>query len=197
MHHRVHGVRPDGVPYDTREPEFFRWNYATVVWGFGRAHELYHPDPLTGADLDEYYLQYCKVGMELYAEDLRGAILPRSKKELDDYLLATSNKMSLSPPGAAVMELYRPEGKPVYLRPLMGLVHWAILDMLPDWARHMMSVPTRSGRVETAARRKAVSGLMKGIDLAAGGWPEIEQAHARATATPRPATAQQKVSALA
>jgi hypothetical protein len=34
MHRRVHGVRPDGLSYDTRETEFFRWNYATVVWGW-------------------------------------------------------------------------------------------------------------------------------------------------------------------
>ena len=45
MHHTVKGVRPDGLPYDADDPEWLRWNYATVVWGIATAHEMYHPLP--------------------------------------------------------------------------------------------------------------------------------------------------------
>ncbi len=46
MHHTIKGVRPDGLPYDADDPEWLRWNYATVVWGIATAHEMYHPLPL-------------------------------------------------------------------------------------------------------------------------------------------------------
>ena len=45
MHHTIKGVRPDGARYDADDPEWLRWNYATVVWGLATAHELYHPTP--------------------------------------------------------------------------------------------------------------------------------------------------------
>ena len=52
MHHTIKGTRPDGARYDADDPEWLRWNYATVVWGIATAHELYHPQPLRGKDLD-------------------------------------------------------------------------------------------------------------------------------------------------
>ena len=55
MHHTVKGVRPDGLPYDADDPEWLRWNYATVVWGIATAHEFYHPNPLRGKKIDRYY----------------------------------------------------------------------------------------------------------------------------------------------
>ena len=39
MHHTIKGVRPDGARYDADDPEWLRWNYATVVWGLATAHE--------------------------------------------------------------------------------------------------------------------------------------------------------------
>ncbi len=43
MHHTIKGTRPDGATYDADDPEWLRWNYATVVWGLATAHEIYHP----------------------------------------------------------------------------------------------------------------------------------------------------------
>lgn len=31
MHHTIKGTRPDGARYDADDPEWLRWNYATVV----------------------------------------------------------------------------------------------------------------------------------------------------------------------
>jgi hypothetical protein len=81
MHHKVKGVRPDGVPYDADDPEFFRWTYCTIVHGFGQAHERYHPKPLKGRALDEYYREYTKVG-----EALGGTDLPATKAAVEDCL---------------------------------------------------------------------------------------------------------------
>lgn len=62
MHHRVKGTRPDGKAYDADEPEFFRWTYATVVDGLAGAHRRYHPNPLRGSDLDQFYREYSRIG---------------------------------------------------------------------------------------------------------------------------------------
>lgn len=32
MHHTIKGTRPDGARYDADDPDWLRWNYATVVW---------------------------------------------------------------------------------------------------------------------------------------------------------------------
>ncbi len=64
MHHTIKGVRPDGLPYDADDPDWLRWNYATVVWGgIATGHELYHPAPLR--NIDRYYGEFVRVGHAL------------------------------------------------------------------------------------------------------------------------------------
>jgi uncharacterized protein (DUF2236 family) len=181
MHRKVHGVRRDGLPYDTRETEFFRWNYATVVWGWARAHEVYHPHPLRGADLDEYYRQYTRIGRELFGEPID---LPASKAEVADYLEETSKQLALSPPGAKLWAVYQTKGKPLKARPVVGLVRWAILDLQPDWAREILLAPPRSGKVSTAVRRSIIRGLFAVANSTTKDFPEIADAYRRARATP-------------
>lgn len=81
MHHTVKGTRPHGARYDADDPEWLRWNYATVVWGIATAHELYHPNPLRGKEIDRYYGEFVRVG-----HTLGGAHLPTSKQEALDCL---------------------------------------------------------------------------------------------------------------
>ncbi len=69
MHHTIKGVRPDGARYDADDPEWLRWNYATVVWGIATAHELYHPNPLRGKKIDRYYSEFVRVGHALGGTD--------------------------------------------------------------------------------------------------------------------------------
>ena len=81
MHHTIKGVRPDGAAYDADDPDWLRWNYATVVWGLATAHELYHPNPLRGKKLDRYYGEFIRVGHALGGTDL-----PTTKAETLDCL---------------------------------------------------------------------------------------------------------------
>jgi uncharacterized protein (DUF2236 family) len=180
MHRRVHGVRPDGLTYDTQEPEFFRWNYATVVWGWASAHEVYHPRPLRGADLDEYYRQYTRIGVELFGEPID---LPASKAEVADYLEESSKNLALSPPGASLWALYQTAGKPLKARPAIGLIQWVILDLMPDWALEMFSAPPRSGKVSAAARRATMRRLLAVAHSTTKDLPELADAYRRANAT--------------
>lgn len=91
MHHTIKGVRPDGAPYDADDPDWLRWNYATVVWGLATAHELYHPQPLRGKKLDRYYGEFVRVGHALGGTDL-----PATKAETLDCLESYLPKLALT-----------------------------------------------------------------------------------------------------
>jgi uncharacterized protein (DUF2236 family) len=187
MHSRVHGTRRDGLPYDTREEEFYRWNYATVVWGWAKGHELYHPHPLRGEDLDEYFRQYTKVGVELYGKPID---LPASKAEVDAYLAESARYCALSPPGAKLWAVWQPKGKSLKARPLISLIHWALLDLMPDWAREMFSAPPRSSDVSAACRRATLRAVVALANDSTKHFPEIADAYRRAAGTPSAPTAE-------
>ena len=92
MHHTIKGVRPDGLPYDADDPHWLRWNYATVVWGIATAHEIYHPRPLRGDDLDRYYGEFVRVGHALGGTDL-----PATKAETLECLEGYLPRLALNP----------------------------------------------------------------------------------------------------
>lgn len=176
MHQKVHGNRPDGQAYDAMEKRLFDWNYATVVWGFARSHELYHPKPLQGADLDAYFAEYRKVG-----EALGGHGLPSTKAENDELLLESRHELGLTPAGANFYNLISPGQNKAAVRPALALLNWMIFDMFPDWARELCRAPARSGSTGAAARRRVVRGLFNTIHESSN-KVEPRQAIARAAA---------------
>ena len=91
MHHTIKGVRPDGAAYDADDPDWLRWNYATVVWGLATAHEMYHPRPLRGKKLDRYYGEFVRVGHALGGTDL-----PTTKAETLDCLESYLPRLALT-----------------------------------------------------------------------------------------------------
>ena len=92
MHHTIKGTRPDGARYDADDPDWLRWNYATVVWGLATAHELYHPQPLRGKNIDRYYGEFVRVGHALGGTDL-----PTTKAETLDCLEVVSAEAGRHP----------------------------------------------------------------------------------------------------
>jgi uncharacterized protein (DUF2236 family) len=165
MHHTIKGVRPDGARYDADDPEWLRWNYATVVWGLATAHELYHPNPLRGKKIDDYYGEFVRVGHALGGTDL-----PTTKADtlecLKSYLprLAVTHGMAMST-GA---NLALPH----------SAIDWAIRDTMPKWAKELIT-HRDPNIVERTARRAAVWSIINGLELAAGTAPEFRQAQAR------------------
>jgi len=165
MHHTIKGVRPDGAAYDADDPEWLRWNYATVVWGLATAHELYHPNPLRGKKIDDYYGEFVRVGHALGGTDL-----PTTKAEtlecLKSYLprLAVTHGMAMS----TGRNLPMPH----------SAVDWAIRDTMPKWAKELIS-HRDPNIIERTARRAAVWSIINGLHFAAGTAPEFRQAQAR------------------
>lgn len=180
MHHTVKGTRPDGLDYDADDPEWLRWNYATVVWGIATAHEYYHPNPLRGRKIDRYYEEFVKVG-----EALGGTDLPATKAETLDCLHAYLPRLAITY-GAAMAtgpNLHGAEIGP----PGGELVDWAMRDTLPSWAAAMvMHKPPNP--VERLARQAAVWAVINGIHTAMGPLPEFKAAQARAAGGVKRAT---------
>jgi uncharacterized protein (DUF2236 family) len=169
MHHTVKGVRPDGLAYDADDPDWLRWNYATVVWGIATAHQMYHPIPLR--DIDHYYGEFVRVGHALGGTDL-----PATKAETLDCLRSYLPRLALThgaalATGAALMS--NPD-----VPQAAKFFDWAIRDAMPDWAAEMvMYQPPHP--VERAARRAATWAALNGTQAAMGPLPEFRQARRR------------------
>lgn len=165
MHHTVKGVRPDGARYDADDPDWLRWNYATVVWGLATAHELYHPKPLRGRGLDRYYGEFVRVGHALGGTDL-----PTTKAETLDCLESYLPKLAVTYGTAA--------STGPGLAPAQRALDWAIRDTLPRWAAQLVQ-HTNPNPVRRAARRAAVRAVITGLTAVTGPIPEFQQAQAR------------------
>ncbi|HEY7052627.1 MAG TPA: oxygenase MpaB family protein [Mycobacterium sp.] len=165
MHHTIKGVRPDGAAYDADDPDWLRWNYATVVWGLATAHELYHPNPLRGKKIDRYYGEFVRVGHALGGTDL-----PSTKAETLDCLESYLPRLAVT------------HGMAMSTGPNLPLPHnavdWAIRDTMPKWAAQLIQ-HTSPNIVERTARRAAVWTVINGLSAVTGPIPEFRQAQAR------------------
>lgn len=165
MHHTVKGVRPDGARYDADDPDWLRWNYATVVWGLATAHELYHPKPLRGKEIDRYYGEFVRVG-----QALGGTGLPTTKAETLDCLESYLPRLAVT--YGTAMSTGRGLPRP------QRAVDWAIRDALPKWAAQLVQ-HRDPDPVTRAARRAAVRAVITGLTAVSGPIPEFQQAQAR------------------
>ena len=168
MHHTIKGTRPDGARYDADDPDWLRWNYATVVWGLATAHELYHPQPLRGKKIDRYYGEFVRVGHALGGTDL-----PTTKAETLDCLqsyvpkLAVTHGMAMATAPVCRWRRARSTGRSATRCP-SGRRRW--------WQH------TNPNIVERTARRAAVWAVINGLSTATGPIPEFRQAQARVKA---------------
>lgn len=170
MHHTIKGTRPDGAPYDADDPDWLRWNYATVVWGLATAHENYHHWPLRGRALDRYYREFTRVGRALGGTDL-----PETKAETLDCLHDYLPKLAVTP-GRAFST--GPNLRRKDTLPLIGpSLDWAARDLLPDWAQQM--VMHRASLTERVRRRSAIWLTVNALGAGIGPLPEYHQALAR------------------
>lgn len=165
MHHTIKGTRPDGARYDADDPDWLRWNYATVAWGVATAHELYHPQPLRGKQIDRYYGEFVRVGHALGGTDL-----PSTKQETLDCLKSYLPKLAVTYGTAMATG----PGLPMP----QSALNWAVRDTMPPWAMGLIQ-HRNPNIVERTARRAMVWSIINGIHVAASPVPEFEQAGAR------------------
>jgi uncharacterized protein (DUF2236 family) len=173
MHGNVKGQRPDGRRYDADDPEFFRWTYATVVDGLAGAHERYHPKPLRGSDLDQFYRDYTKVG-----EALGGVDLPATKAECQRVLVESpsAEQVGLNADNIKYIQLMQPP-KAKLPKPFYDFGYWMIMDMMPPPVQQAVGFTQPSATVLKNYRR--FGRLMLNAPRALGELREVEQARRR------------------
>jgi uncharacterized protein (DUF2236 family) len=173
MHHTVKGTRPDGLAYDADDPDWLRWNYATVVWGLATAHERYHRRPLRGDDLDRYYREFVRVG-----EALGGTDLPATKADVAECLESYLPRLALTPIKAFATGPNLRDSKARAWEPGSEFMDWAARDMLPRWAQKLALYQPPNPLI-LRARRTSLWLALNGLYEATGPIREFHQARAR------------------
>lgn len=179
MHHTVKGTRPDGLPYDADDPDWLRWNYATVVWGIATAHERYHHRPLRGAALDRYYGEFVTVGHALGGTDL-----PTTKAETLDCLHDYLPRLAVTPGKAMTTGRNL---RHVDAPPMAGVIDWISRDTLPRWAASMVFHESPNP-ARLLARRSLVWLAANGLAAGVGPLREFEEAQRRVAGSDAPPT---------
>ncbi|WP_459545914.1 oxygenase MpaB family protein [Nocardia sp. X0981] len=176
MHDRVEGVRPDGHPYRASDPELLCWNYATMAWALAAAHERYHPRPMRGERLEEFFREYARMGAELGATDV-----PTTKAGVHQLLADSLPMLGVTMPTVEHLNPLAPWRHPWYLRPVYALLFWVVQDLHPMWAQRLMNTPQYS-RPKKAVLRGAVRLLVRA--MRDGKIKEVRQSYVRVAAGP-------------
>ncbi len=151
---------PTARPYAADDPEPLRFAAVTLAHGAALGHLRYHPRPLDGSDLDDFYADWAVIGRAMGATDLpetraRGRGLPgpashRHSRSTADTLTALR-----------MFEGRPPRPYDLATEPVM----WAARDLLPDWARQLF----RYARRARPRRRAQARPCPRGAAGAAGG----------------------------
>ncbi|MET7769471.1 oxygenase MpaB family protein [Nocardia sp. NPDC005366] len=180
MHDRVEGVRPDGHPYRASDPELLRWNYATMAWALAAAHERYHPRPMRGERLEEFFREYARMGIELGATDV-----PTSKAGVDQLLADSLPLLGVTMPTVELLNPLAPWRHPLWVRPVYALMFWVVQDLHPMWAQRLMNTP-QYWRPKKMVLRAVARSLLQG--MRDGVIREVKQSHARVAGSPTMST---------
>ncbi|PRY02788.1 oxygenase MpaB family protein [Paraburkholderia sp. BL25I1N1] len=134
IHLGVSGVAPDGRPYRASEPALLTWVHVAEVSSFMTAHLRYVNPSLSIAAQDQYFMETARIAEMLGASDI-----PRSRAEIDAYLLAMQPGLFASERTREVVRVLMNAPAPsVSMRPAGVLMVNAGVDLLPDWAQAML-----------------------------------------------------------
>jgi uncharacterized protein (DUF2236 family) len=134
IHLGVSGIAPDGQPYRASEPALLTWVHVAEVSSFMTAHLRYVNPQLSVGAQDQYFAETARIAEMLGAENI-----PRSRAELDAYLLAMRPALVASERTREVVRILMSAPAPsMAMRPAGTLMLNAGADLLPDWAQPML-----------------------------------------------------------
>jgi uncharacterized protein (DUF2236 family) len=158
IHEYVHGIAPDGRPYQASDPHLLEWVHIAEVDSFLLAHQVYGAAPLDQAGRDGYVAD-----MAVVATALGVAEPPRTEQELRDRIDAYRPELrgtSAARDAARFLLLTPPLALPA--RPVYGLLAASAVAMLPLWARLPLLLPY-APVLESTVTRMAGRVLVGGI----------------------------------
>ncbi|OOV94202.1 oxygenase MpaB family protein [Pseudomonas sp. MF4836] len=154
IHLQVVGTAPDGRPYAASDPDLLTWVHVAEVSSFLAAHLRYRNPNLSPADQDRYYAEIALVAERLGARDI-----PRSRREVGDYLARMQQQLLCDERSREVLRLLLAAPAPSRLaKPFGALMMKAGIDLLPDWASAMLDVsqnPLQRQLIRASVNRSA------------------------------------------
>src|SRR5450830_999179 len=133
IHLQVTGTALDGRPYAASDPDLLTWVHVGEVSSFLSAHLRYKNPHLSLDDQDRYYDEAASIAQRLGAREV-----PRSKREISDYLERMQPQLLCDGRSREVLELLLAAPSPSRLaRPFGSLMMQAGIDLLPHWASEM------------------------------------------------------------
>ena len=154
IHLQVVGTAPDGRPYAASDPDLLTWVHVAEVRSFLAAHLRYRNPNLSPADQDRYYAEIALVAERLGARDI-----PRSRREVGDYLARMQPQLLCDERSREVLRLLLAAPAPSRLaKPFGALMMKAGIDLLPDWASAMLDVsqnPLQRQLIRASVNRSA------------------------------------------
>jgi uncharacterized protein (DUF2236 family) len=154
IHSQITGTAPDGRPYAASDPDLLTWVHVAEVSNFLAAHLRYRNPHLSSADQDRYYSEIALIAERLGARDV-----PRSRREIADYLERIRPQLLCDERSREVLRLLLNAPSPSRLaKPFGGLMMQAGIDLLPDWASDMLGVsqnPLQRKLIRASVNRSA------------------------------------------
>jgi uncharacterized protein (DUF2236 family) len=148
IHLGVTGIAPDGQPYRASEPALLTWVHVAEVSSFMTAHLRYVNPLLSVAAQDQYFAETAGI-----AEMLGASEIPRSRAEIDAYLLAMRPALVASERTREVVRiLMNAPALSFAMRPAGTLMLNAGVDLLPEWAQTMLGLNRYATLRRTFAR---------------------------------------------
>jgi uncharacterized protein (DUF2236 family) len=137
MHKRVRGEMPDGRPYSADDDDQLIWTGMTQAYCVMRAHLRYHPDPLEGERIDEYYAQYAQFAIKLGATKP----VPSTRAEVDEYFRSMRPLLSFAEETAELADFFRkPFGPDPIAKAGSLVIMRAAFDVMPGWAQRLYGI---------------------------------------------------------
>jgi uncharacterized protein (DUF2236 family) len=138
IHLGVTGTLPDGREYRASDPALLTWVHVAEVSSFMTAHLHYVNDSLPIAEQDQYFAETARI-----AEMLGAINIPRSRAEIDAYLLGMRSELESSGRTREVVRILMNARPPsLTMRPAGALMLNAGVDLLPPWAQDMLGFDT-------------------------------------------------------
>ena len=138
VHHFVHGVADDGVPYDANDPHLLLWVHCAEIYMFLAAHRRFGAVKLSDEQADQYVDE-----MAPLARDLGVLDPPHNVIELNAALLRFRPELRLSPDGKVARDFVAHR---VVARRTQRFVHRLLVtsawSLLPRWAADLLGVRT-------------------------------------------------------
>lgn len=137
IHRRVHGVAPDGRPYEASDPHLLEWVHIAEADSFLLAHQLYGAKPLDRNDRDAYVEDAARVAAALGVIDP-----PRTEAELKERIEAYRPELrSTAAAREAARFLLLTPPLPLVARGPYAALAATSVAMLPSWARMPLRLP--------------------------------------------------------